>query len=121
MRTEATPGQWFCVWVAYGAAAPPSAGGGRHLVSGGIEPFFVGRFSIKAMGAEFSLVSNAFIVEVTVFVAFSVERDGNKTVGDRMFLGLSFSSNPGVPVVTGGVGKDEPGCQNIERNIRLYS
>ena len=24
--------------------------GGRHLVSGGIEPFFVGRFSIKAMG-----------------------------------------------------------------------
>ena len=29
MRTEATPGQWFCVWVAYGAAAPPSAGGGE--------------------------------------------------------------------------------------------
>ena len=35
-------------------------------------------------------------------MAFSVERDGNKTGGDRMFLGLSASSNPGVSVVTWG-------------------
>ena len=54
-------------------------------------------------------------------VAFSVERDGNKTGGDRMFLGLSASSNPGVSVVTWGVEKDEPGHKNIDRNICLHS
>ena len=74
------------------------------------------RSSIKAVGAEFSVVSKAFIV----FVAFSVETDGNKTVEDRMFLGLFASSNPGVPVVIWGVEKDEPGRKNIEKNICLH-
>ena len=69
------------------------------------------------MGAEFSVVSKAFLL----FVAFSVERDGNKTGGDRMFLGLSASSNPGVSVVTWGVEKGEPGHKNIDRNICLHS
>ena len=33
MRTEATPGQWFCVvWTACRAAAPPSTGGDPSLV-----------------------------------------------------------------------------------------
>ena len=54
-------------------------------------------------------------------MAFSVERDGNKNGGDRMFLGLSASSNPGVSVVTWGVEKDEPGHKNIDRNICLHS
>ena len=49
-----------------------------------------------------------------------MERDGNKTVEDRMFLGLSASSNPGVPVVIWGVEKDEPGRKNIEKNICLH-
>ena len=81
------------------------------------QPFFMKRrSSIKAVGAEFSVVSKAFIVSV----AFSVERDGNKTVEDRMFLGLSASSNPGVPVVIWGVEKDEPGRKNIEKNICLH-
>ena len=98
---EATPGQWFCVvWTACRAAAPPSTGEdpslvvlaaehgaqktflGHLVVSGGTdEPFFMKRrFSIKTVGAEFSVVSKAFLL----FVAFSVERDGNKTGGDRM-------------------------------------
>ena len=40
-------------------------------------------------------------------LSFSGE-EGSKTLVDKMFLGLSTSSNLGVPVVTWGVEDDEP-------------